>query len=54
MEHLTLHEGSQTSYIEMSQGLAESGVEKWTFDTINMTMTYYDKSGNKLLVEVTG
>ena len=35
----------------MSQGLAESGVEKWTFDTHALTITYYDKAGNILLSE---
>src|SRR5690348_6742804 len=33
------------SYLEMSKGLAESGIEKWTFDTSKMTLTYYDKGG---------
>jgi uncharacterized protein YbcV (DUF1398 family) len=37
--------------LEMSRGLADSGVEKWTFDTHKMTITYYDKDGTELLVE---
>jgi uncharacterized protein YbcV (DUF1398 family) len=35
----------------MSNGLADSGIEKWTLDANAMTMTYYDKAGNEMLVE---
>ena len=52
LKHLDLHEQQKTSYLEMSKGLAESGVEKWTIDTRKMTMAYYDKAGKQLLVEV--
>ena len=52
LEHLELHVQGKTTYLEMSQGLAASGVEKWTFDTNHMTITYYDKAGNRLLAEV--
>lgn len=38
-------------YEEMSKGLADSGVEKWVFDTNEMTITYYDKADVELLVE---
>jgi len=51
LEHLNLHNQHRTSYLEMSKGLAESGVEKWTVDTNRMTMTFYDKAGNEMLVE---
>jgi len=51
LNHLDLHNQGKTSYLEMSKGLADSGVERWTFDTNKMTMTYYDKDGNELLVE---
>jgi uncharacterized protein YbcV (DUF1398 family) len=50
-KHLSLHEQGKTSYIEMSQGLAESGIEKWSFDTIKMTIAYKDKQGVDMLVE---
>ncbi len=49
--HLKLHEQGETSYVEMSQGLAESGIQKWTVNTGEATMTYYDKMGNEMLVE---
>lgn len=51
LEQLDLHTQGNTSYLEMSKGLAESGVEKWTFDTITMTMTYYDQAGNEMFAE---
>jgi uncharacterized protein YbcV (DUF1398 family) len=51
IKHLKLHNQGKTSYLEMSRGLADSGVEKWTFDTNKMTMTYYDKGGNMMLLE---
>ncbi len=51
LKHLKLHEQGKTTYIEMSQGLAESGVEKWTVDTSQLTMIFYDTAGNEMLVE---
>ena len=49
--HLDLHNQGKTSYLEMSKGLADSGVEKWTVDTKNMTFACYDKRGGALLME---
>jgi uncharacterized protein YbcV (DUF1398 family) len=49
--HLRSHEQGETSYLEMSTGLADSGIERWTVDTHTMTMTFYDRSGDVLLVE---
>lgn len=51
IEHLDLHNQQKTSYLEMSKGLADSGIEKWTFDTNNMTITYCDKAGNEVFAE---
>ena len=51
LEHLKRHERSETTYLEMSRGLAQSGIEKWTIDTARMTMTFYDKAGKEMLVE---
>ena len=48
---LELHNQGKTSYLDMSKGLADSGVEKWTVDTKNMTFACYDKQGNALLLE---
>jgi len=46
-----LHEQGKTSYVDMSEGLARSGIEKWTMDTGKLTVTYYDKAGNEMLAE---
>ena len=54
LEHLELHEQGKTTYVEMSKGLAESGIEKWTVATSDLTMIYYDKAGNEMLVEKLG
>jgi uncharacterized protein YbcV (DUF1398 family) len=54
LEHLRRHERGETDYLEMSTGLAASGIEKWTVDTEAMTMTFYDRSGVALLVEEIG
>jgi len=51
LQHLDLHGQHKTSYLEMVKGLADSGVEKWTFDTNAMTITYYDRAGNIMKAE---
>jgi uncharacterized protein YbcV (DUF1398 family) len=51
LEHLELHNQQKTSYVEMSRGLASCGIEKWAVDATLMTMTFYDKAGNQMLVE---
>ena len=51
LQQLRRHELRQTTYLEMSRGLAESGIEKWTVDTGRMTMTFSDKADREMLVE---
>jgi uncharacterized protein YbcV (DUF1398 family) len=51
LEHMGRHERRETTYLEMSTGLAQSGIEKWTVDTDRMTMKFYDKAGREMLVE---
>ena len=51
LQHLGRHERRETTYLEMSRGLAQSGIEKWTVDPGRMTMTFYDKAGTEMLVE---
>ena len=50
-EHLERHSRGETSYLEMSKGLAASGIAKWTFDTMRMTISYCDVAGKEVLVE---
>ena len=49
--YLKIHQAGQTDYLTFCQHSAETGVEKWTVDMTEMTCTYYDKQGNKMLVE---
>jgi uncharacterized protein YbcV (DUF1398 family) len=51
LQHLRRHELRQTTFLEMSRGLAQSGTEKWTVDMGRMTMTFCDKAGIEMLVE---
>lgn len=51
LKHLNLHNQGKTNYLEMCKGLADSGIEKWTFDTNNLTIAYYDPVGNEILIE---
>ncbi|MGC4111308.1 MAG: DUF1398 family protein [Nocardioides sp.] len=54
LRHLQEHADGRTSYVEMSAGLAESGVEKWVADTEALTMTYRGRDGVVLLVDEVG
>ncbi len=49
--HLKLHEEGKTDYFKMTKGLADSGIEKWTFDTNEMTIVYYSLNGDEMLIE---
>jgi uncharacterized protein YbcV (DUF1398 family) len=51
MRYLALHDSGKIGYIEMSKGLAESGIEKWVIDTSELTMTFYNKAGDELRVD---
>ena len=54
LQHLHRHERRETTYLEMSRGLAQSGIEKWTVHAGKMTMTFYDMAGTEMLVEQIG
>jgi uncharacterized protein YbcV (DUF1398 family) len=49
--HLKTHQQGKTHYLSFCKHAAETGVEKWTVDTRDMTCTYYDMKGNKVLSE---
>lgn len=51
LRNLELHEQGKTSYVEMSKGLAENGIEKWVIDTTKATMTFYDKADFAVFVD---
>jgi uncharacterized protein YbcV (DUF1398 family) len=52
LEHLRRHERRETTYLQMSRGLAQSAIEKWTVYPDRITMTFYDKTGREMLVEL--
>ncbi len=48
---LKSHQRGQTDYPAFCNHAAETGVEKWTVDMIEMTCTYYDRSNSTMLEE---
>ena len=54
LKHLQLHEQGKATYREMSEGLAASGIGKWTVETGSATIIYYDRDGNEMLTERIG
>ena len=51
IHYLKLHQRGETDYFTFCRHCAETGVEKWIVLLDEMTCTYYDKLGNKLLIE---
>lgn len=48
---LKIHQAGGSDYMTFCRQAADSGVEKWVTDIQHMTCTYYDISGNTLIVE---
>ncbi|MCD6068551.1 MAG: phage envelope protein [Bacteroidetes bacterium] len=48
---LQIHQQGQTDYLTFCKHSAEAGVEKWETDLVEMTVTYLDRQGNKLVTE---
>ena len=48
---LKAHQQGKTDYLTFCADCAKSGVEKWIVDLNAMTCTYFDVSGNNVLVE---
>jgi uncharacterized protein YbcV (DUF1398 family) len=49
---LLIHQQGETDYLSFCKQAAAAGVEKWIVDMQQMTCTYYDEAGNKILVEI--
>ncbi|HRG88286.1 MAG TPA: DUF1398 family protein [Chitinophagales bacterium] len=45
------HQKGNSNYYEISRQVAGSGIVKWAVCMDSMTCTYFDKTGNKILVE---
>lgn len=48
---LKAHQEGKTDFLTFIKMCASVGVEKWQICMDKMTCTYYDKAGNKMLVE---
>jgi uncharacterized protein YbcV (DUF1398 family) len=48
---LKLHQQGGTDYLTFCNDCAENGIEGWKMDLNTMTCSYFDKSGNEVLVE---
>lgn len=48
---LKLHQQGGTDYPTFCKDCAENGVEGWKMDLNEMTCTYFDRTGNDVLVE---
>ncbi len=49
--YLKIHQKGATDYFAFCLHCAETGIEKWFVCLDEMTCTYYDTTGNKILVE---
>lgn len=48
---IAIHQQGQTDYPTFCKQAADAGVEKWTTHLVEMTVTYFNKQGDKLRVE---
>ena len=48
---LSAHQQDKTDFLTFIKMCAKTGIEKWEICMDKMTCTYFDKSGNKILVE---
>lgn len=48
---LKIHQQGKTDYETFCGHCAKTGIEKWFASLEEMTCTYYDKAGNKILIE---
>ncbi len=51
IKDIKAHQAGKTDYPTFCFDCAKSGIEKWIVRIDKMTCTYYDKSGNEILVE---
>ncbi|MDN3673615.1 DUF1398 family protein [Flavobacterium branchiarum] len=51
LEYLLQHQDGQTDYMTFCNQAGQCGIAKWRVDIVEMTCTYYDKSGNEIVIE---
>ena len=49
---LSAHQQGKTDYPAFCKDSARSGINKWAVCLTDMTCTYFDKTGNNILVEI--
>jgi len=49
--YLKIHQQGKTDYFTFCKDCAATGIEKWFVCLDAMTCTYYDKAGDKILIE---
>lgn len=49
--YLKTHQMGETTYLTFCKQCAQTGIEKWIVHLKEMTCTYYDIAGKKILVE---
>lgn len=50
-KELRAHQQGKTDYLTFINMCATTGIEKWAMDITQMTCTYYNKAGDKMLTE---
>ncbi len=51
IEFLVMHQDGQTDYLTFCNHAAQCGIAQWSVNIIEMTCTYFDKSGSAILIE---
>ncbi|MGQ7944681.1 DUF1398 domain-containing protein [Flavobacterium sp. WC2509] len=51
IEFLVMHQDGQTDYLTFCNHAGQCGIARWRVDIIEMTCTYFDKSGYEILIE---
>ncbi|MBF4469779.1 DUF1398 domain-containing protein [Flavobacterium sp. HJJ] len=51
IEFLAMHQDGQTDYLTFCSHAGQCGIAKWRVDIIEMTCTYFDKSGSEIIIE---
>ena len=51
IRYLKSHQQGETNYVTFCNHCAETGIEKWFVSLDEMTCAYYDKAGNKIVLE---
>jgi uncharacterized protein YbcV (DUF1398 family) len=51
IEFLAIHQDGQTDYLTFCNHAAQCGIARWSISITEMTCTYFDLSGNAIVIE---